>query len=79
MTANIGNPEIWSQFGLAGLVIFALFGLVVLLVYKNMDAIKSQASEHKSERREWRESNGRQADRFENAVNNLVAGLRDTK
>ncbi len=84
MAANIGNPEIWSQFGLAGLVIFALFGLVVFFIYRldqidkrGVEAIKEQSSEHRTERREWREGSNRQLDRFENALNNIAVGLRN--
>lgn len=29
---ELGKPEVWAQFGLAGLVIFALFALIIILI-----------------------------------------------
>lgn len=47
MLAQVQTPEAisqWAEFGLAGLVIFALFGVLVFLFRS-----------HKEERKEWRE------------------------
>ncbi len=32
---DLGNPTIWAQFGLPGLIIFALFALVWFLITEN--------------------------------------------
>ena len=90
MITEIGSPDTWAQFGLAGLVIFALFtALVTIVIFtikrldkidkRNTDAYLTQSSEHRTERREWREGSNRQADRFENALNNIAIGMRDNK
>lgn len=84
------DAEIWSQFGLAGLVIFALFSAlvsIVLYTIKKLDKIDERnikaslylSKEHKEERDEWRNSNSKQADRFENAVNLLSISIKNSK
>lgn len=34
-TMELGNPGVWAQFGLPGLVIFALFALIWFLISEN--------------------------------------------
>ena len=53
---QIGEPKMWADFGLAGLVIFALFsgGLTFLgWVVRHLSTITKM---HLAERAEWRES-----------------------
>lgn len=53
---QIGEPKMWADFGLAGLVIFALFsgGLAFLgWVVKHLSTVTKM---HHAERAEWRES-----------------------
>lgn len=67
MLLQVGNPVDWAQFGLAGLVIFALFSVLIIVgkltidkmaattieVSKNNDIL---AARHHDERKEWRMS-----------------------
>jgi len=66
----MGAAEQWAQFGLAGLVIFALFlclagafkhynRLIGSIITDHKDAVSTMSSVHKSERTEWREANER--------------------
>ena len=62
---SIGSPDLWSQFGLAGLVIFALFvgffGLVFCVMKtqsgrddKHQEFLDKLLEKHVNERSEWR-------------------------
>lgn len=68
-----GDPTKWSEYGLAGLVIFALFGLVVFLL-----------RQHKDERTEWKNQVGdiestrsEQSERFIKVQSELSVAVRD--
>ena len=58
--STISTASDWAQFGLAGLVIFALFGLVVWVVKLNSH-----------ERKEWRESIEASNQRLIEAINEM--------
>jgi hypothetical protein len=86
----IGNPILWSKFGLPGLVIFVLFSILVAVVWfvvkrfdkideRNINHNKSLAQAHRDERLEWRNNSDKQLDRFENAITRLADGIRDTR
>ena len=90
MIPKIGDASLWSQFGLAGLVIFALFAILVTVVWftvKRFDAIDERSTEHskdihmmhKEEREEWRQSSSKQLDKFEHAISRLADSIRDTR
>lgn len=66
-------PSDWAQFGLAGVVIAALFWLVVSYG-KRQDV---QEAAHRDERREWRESEERRTEKLEAALNALTEALRN--
>lgn len=56
--------SIWSEFGLAGMVIFALFGFIWFLV-----------KTHSSERKEWLEAyrdHGRRSDERQAETNDVI-------
>ena len=87
---TIGNPTLWAKFGLPGLVIFALFAIligVVIFTIKRFDKIDERNTKHsramhdthRDERNEWRDSSTRQIDKFENAITRLADGIRDSK
>lgn len=64
---EINNPGAWAQFGLAGVVIFALFLLLRYLI-----------TQHREERKEWREDifKAREADLAQsNRVVDALNGL----
>jgi len=87
---SIGSPDLWAKFGLPGLVIFALFVILISVVWltikrfdkidkRNVDHAKEMASSHREERAEWRESSMKQIDKFESSITRLADGIRDTK
>lgn len=87
---SLGSAELWARFGLAGLVIFALFVslifFVILVVKKfdkiderNVNANNTLLEQHRVERSEWRDSSTHQLDKFETAINKLADGIRDTR
>lgn len=57
----IGDSKNWAEFGLAGLVIFALM-LFIVFMYKN----------HREERKEWREEAERREDKSDATTNRLT-------
>ena len=87
---NVGDPSIWAEFGLAGLVIFALFTLlmgVAIYAIKRFDVVDARHNKHSNdmaelhsgERKEWRDNSSRQIEKFENAITRLADGIRDTR
>lgn len=87
---SIGSPDLWAKFGLPGLVIFALFAILIAVVWftirrfdkvdeRNKDHIKDMALAHREERAEWRESSAKQIDKFETSITRLADGIRDTR
>lgn len=79
MGKDITDPTLWAQFGLEGLVIFALFALAAWMVKLNINAINKQSDEHRAERKDWKDANNLQLDRFENSIRDLTAGIRNSK
>lgn len=86
----IGEPSLWARFGLPGLVIFALFATLALVIWlslkhldkmddRNVNAYKEMANRHREERDHWTENSNRQIDKFESAITRLADGIRDTK
>lgn len=57
----------WAEYGLAGLVILALFLLVFWLVHANGKERAETRDAHSSERKEWHASSAQQAERLEKA------------
>jgi Na+/melibiose symporter-like transporter len=87
---TIGNAQTWSQFGIGGLVIFALFVILIFVVYftvkrfdkideRNVDNAKNMAEYHRQERAEWRNESSKQTDKFEAAITRLADGIRDSR
>ena len=69
--------EQWSQFGLAGLVIFALFTTLFVIVRWLIAHIDKQAVEHRSERAEWRSSSEKTNENITRTVDELSKSIRD--
>lgn len=63
---TIGNPDIWAKFGLPGLVIFALFALVIVLI-----------KEQKSGRLEFIEALNKMTNIYDELVKETNAALRE--
>lgn len=57
---SIGDPSPWAQFGLAGLVIFALFVVLLFVLRFAFEQHKSLNESHKEERVEWRIESGQE-------------------
>jgi len=87
---TLGNPTLWAKFGLPGLVIFALLGILIAVVWfcvkrfdkldeRNLKHVKEMAQYHRDERSEWREGSIKQIDKFEQALTRLSDGIRDTR
>lgn len=87
---SIGSPDVWAEFGLQGLVIFALFSILIGVLWfmlkrfdtidvRHNEAIKGIYKAHKEERDEWRENSVRHADKLEQALTRLTDGIRDTR
>jgi len=88
MIDEIGNQSaVWSQYGLSGLVIFALFICMAFIVWLSMKSATLQTAafvaevndskiRHHEERKEWRESNERTADKLQEAIKELTNSLR---
>lgn len=49
----IGSAGDWKEFGLAGLVIFALMTIVIGVVVTGVKTVAGQISDHRNERKEW--------------------------
>jgi len=84
---TINATKSWAEHGLAGLVIFALFCVLVVLVKWLVNHIDKQQAEfrserdmrceaHSSEREEWRQQSKESTDKFEMAVRDLNESIR---
>ena len=51
----MGDPSIWSEFGLPGMVIGALFVSIVLMFRKGLDLFRHSQNTHREDRKEWRQ------------------------
>ena len=67
--------EPWAQAGIAGLVLFGMFLLVVLVMWLGSRERQSIRDEHKEERKEWRHSAESNSDKLEAAINKLSDAL----
>lgn len=73
---KFSHVEEFAQFGLAGLVILALFFVLYQLINGAMKRYDSVMSEHRSERKEWRESEDKRSERMDRTLNELTASIR---
>ncbi|MEO1530279.1 MAG: hypothetical protein AAFX06_33220 [Planctomycetota bacterium] len=80
MFVLIGQTDVspWAQFGLAGLVIAALFGVLGLIVKWAVGHITSQATTHREERAEWRASDERRQTEFCDALKDANCAFAET-
>lgn len=76
----------WAEHGLPGLVIFALFAVLGLLLWlarlevKNWrEDSKGMREEHAAERTEWRESSEKCMDKLTCSVDELSKALRENR
>lgn len=67
----------WSQHGLPGLVIGALFTALFLIMKMNRDERTEARSLHKEERKEWTESNKTDKEAMILVVKELTTAVRD--
>lgn len=67
----------WSEHGLPGLVIGALFTALFLLLRMNRDDRSETRKLHKEERKEWQESNRVANDAMTLVVKELTTAVRD--
>ncbi len=82
------SVELWAQFGLAGLVIFALFFLLyqgVKIVTAKFEAINKANNEviheitslHANERKEWRNEISKHNDKLADALDGLSKNVQE--
>ncbi len=82
------SVELWAQFGLAGLVIFALFFLLyqgVKIVTAKFEAINAANNEvistittlHANERKEWRDESSKHNDKLAMALDGLSKNVQE--
>ena len=65
----------WEEFGLAGLVIGALFAALFIIVKWLINHIDKQAETHREERAEWRESSTGVVEKVDSSVKDLHTGI----
>lgn len=63
-TIEASKTANWAEFGLAGLVILALFGVIFYLM-----------NEHKGERKEWKQDIGKMSENQVSAISKLTESL----
>lgn len=89
-STSIGSADLWAQFGLPGLVIFALFIVLIFTIWylvsrvdkmseSNNKTVTTLADNHKQERDEWRKESSEQMKEFRFALQRLADGLYDLK
>lgn len=74
---NPGSAAEWGQFGLAGLVIFALFVALIVIVKWLVTHIDKKDEHHKEERNEWKATVVTSNDKIEGALHELSSSLRE--
>lgn len=73
----VENVSHWAEFGLAGLVIAALFGALFVIVKWLIAHIDKQAETHRAERHEWQAQSGAVAERVEKATEEISQGIKE--
>lgn len=86
MTSEIqtfGSEQLWARHGLTGLVLFALFGIIVLFIRFNQVKSKEDRAfidkmmtENRDERQEIRQDSNRIIDRLAVALDSLTDSIR---
>lgn len=77
----------WSEFGLVGLVVGALFALVYFLISKSLttatdiatkhdDTLRTMEAGHREERKEWREDVGVRQEKTDGILRELADVIR---
>lgn len=86
MIAQTTDISPWSQFGLAGLVIGALFFALLVIIRWMVAHIDKTNERHAMERAEWRQAGDKMVDRIEHAmvaineaIKELIITVRDHK
>ena len=72
MISQAADVNPWAQFGLAGLVIGALFFVLVLIVKWLVSHIDKQAETHKQERADWTSSTDKKSEEFRQTTEKVV-------
>lgn len=67
-------PE-WSQFGLAGLIVAAMFWLLWNVIKSSMERFDTVMKEHREERSEWRKSSESRDDKLERTLSEVTRAL----
>lgn len=67
----------WAEFGLAGLVIFALFVALFFIVKWLISHIDKQAEAHREERKEWRDQTTAVSDKINASVDQLNDSIKE--
>ena len=86
----MGEPGQWAEFGLAGLVILALFTVLGLLgkvfatkfenvAKDNREAFKDIQNQHLEERKEWRSDDAARQAASDRVIAELTQAVRDLR
>ena len=86
MSEELSSESLWAEHGLTGLVLFALFGLIMLFlkIIVKKDSIHQQfiqllLSEERSERKEARSEMASNTNKLSMAIDELTHELRNRK
>lgn len=82
VAAPFGGADTWAQFGLAGLVIFALFGFLYVMAKSLIDRVNRSETQkqaflnqmlqqHQTERQEWRNDSEKSREAHTAAIEKL--------
>lgn len=77
MNSALGDPVLWSQFGLPGLVIFALFLGCLIFTGWVVRYVNTLTKMHAAERREWRQEMREDRKESTDAAHNMSRALTD--
>lgn len=73
----LNDPQTWSQFGLSGLVIGALFFILWRVATGALSRFDTVINDHRQERKEWRESAERRDGNLEKALQEVAREIRE--
>lgn len=69
----------WAEYGLVGLVLFALFSLLVWVVRGIVAHLDTAEARHRDERREWKREADTREEKLRFVVDKLADAVRDLK
>jgi len=77
MNSVLGDPALWGQFGLPGLVIFALFLGGLIFIGWVVRYVNTLTKMHSAERKEWRQEMREDRKESTDAANKMSKAIND--